>query len=78
MLWNPAKKEIEDWIESKMLSFAREESAGSQFSTKNWVNEYIYSDIHKILFVEFPIVLHEWFSILATWQTNFQRREVIE
>ena len=55
-----------------MLTFAQEESA------ENWVYQYIYTDIHKIFFAYFPIVLHEWFSRLETRQTNFQRREVVE
>ena len=42
------------------------------------MDEYIYSDIHEIFFAEFPIVQHEWLSILATRQTNFQRREMVE
>ena len=45
---------------------------------ESWVDEYIYYDIHEVFFVEFPIILHEWFSRLTTRQTNFQRREVIE
>ena len=47
-------------------------------STENWVDEYIYSDIHEIFFAEFPIILDEWLTRLATRQTNFQRREVVE
>ena len=47
-------------------------------SMENWLDRYIYSDIHEIFFAEFPIVLHEWLSILATRQTNFQRREAVE
>ena len=78
MLWHPIKKEIVDWLESKMLAFVQEESIGSQLSTKNWVDEYIYSDIHEIFFTEFPIVLHDLFSRLATCHKNFQRREAVE
>ena len=78
MLWHPTKNEIEDWMESKTLAFAQEESAGSQLSTENWLNRYIYSDIHEIFFAEFPILLHKWLSILATRKTNFQRREAVE
>ena len=72
------KKEIRDWLESKMLTFAQEESARSRLSAENWLDWYIYSDIHEIFFVEFPIVLHEWLSILETQQTIFQRREEVE
>ena len=42
------------------------------------MDEYIYFDIHEVFFVEFPIVLHEWLSILARWQTNFQRSEAVK
>ena len=45
---------------------------------KNWLDRYLYTDIHKIFFVEFPIVLHEWLSRLATRHTNFQRRQAVE
>ena len=65
-------------MESKTLAFMQKESAGSQLSTENWIYKYIYIDIHEIFFVEFPIVLHEWFSRLVTRQTNFQRREAAE
>ena len=78
MLWHPTKKEIEDWLESKTLAFPQEESARTRLSTENWVDDHIYFEIHEVFFVEFPIILHEWLSILATRQTNFQRREVVE
>ena len=61
-----------------MLAFAQEESARSRLSAKNWVDEYIYSDIHEIFFAEFHIILHEWLSRLERRQTNFQRREGVE
>ena len=60
MVWHPTKEEIEDWMEAKILAFAQEESAGTWFSTEIWLDDYIYSDIHKIFFVEFPVILHEW------------------
>ena len=78
MLWHLTKYEIEDYLRSKTLAFAQEESTGSQLSAEKWVYQYIYTDIHKIFFAEFPIVLHEWLSRLATRQTNFQRREEFE
>ena len=71
MLWHPMKNEIEDWMDSKTLAFTQEESAGTRLSADNWIDEYIYYDIHEILFFEFPILLHEWLSRLATKQTNF-------
>ena len=47
-------------------------------SAKNWLDRYIYSNIHEILFAEFTIVPHEWVTRLVTRQTNFQRGEVVE
>ena len=78
MLWHSMKKKIEDWLDSKMLAFAQEESAGTRLSAKNWVEEYIYYDIHEVLFIEFIVILYEWLKRLATRQTNFQRREAVE
>ena len=78
MLWHPIKKEIEDWMDSKMLALAQEKSKGTWLSTENWVDEYIYLDIHEVFFIEFPIILYEWLTRLVTRQTNFQRREAVE
>ena len=47
-------------------------------STENWVDEYIYYDIHEILFANFPIVLYKWLSRLVTRKKNFQRREAVD
>ena len=47
-------------------------------SIENWIDKYIYSNIHDIFFVKIPILLHEWLSRLATKQTNLQRRETVE
>ena len=38
----------------------------------------MYMDINEIFFVEFPIVLHEWLSILETQKKKIQRRETVE
>ena len=53
------------------MVFAQEESEGTWLSAEIWLDEYIYSNIHEIFFVEFPILLHEWLVGLAAKQTNF-------
>ena len=78
MLWHSMKNEIEDWMDSKTLEFVQEESAGTQLSAENWVDEYIYSNIHEIFLVDIPILLHEWLSRLVTKKTNFHRRDTVE
>ena len=65
-------------MDSKTLAFTQEDSAGTWLRAENWIDKYIYSDIHEIFFAEFPILLHEWLSRLATKQTNLQRRETME
>ena len=71
MLWHLTKKEIGDWLESKMLAFVQYERAGSWLSKENWVDEYIYSDIHEVFFVEFHVILHEWLTRLETRKKKF-------
>ena len=71
MLSHPTRKEIEECLEFKTLAFAQEESTRLWLSTKNWLDRYMYLDINEIFFVKFPIVLHEWLSILATRQIKF-------
>ena len=40
-----------------------------------WLERYLYTDIHEIFFSEFPIVLHEWLSKLATQKKKKIRGE---
>ena len=70
------KEDIEDWMDAKTLAFTKEESAGTRFSAERWLDDYIYSDIHEIFFVDFPILLHEWLVGLASRRTNCQTREI--
>ena len=58
--------------------FAQEESAGTLFNVERWLDEYIYSNIHEIFFVEFFVLLHEWLLGLESRRTNFQTREINE
>ena len=61
-----------------MLAFVQEESARSRLTIENWLDQYLYIDIHEILFAEFPIVLHEWLLRLESRQSNFQIREAVK
>ena len=65
-------------MDAKTLVFAQEESAGTRLSVERWLDEYIYSDIHKIFFAEFPILLHELLVGLASRWANFQTRDISE
>ena len=65
-------------MDFKELEFAREESEESRWNPIDWLGWYIYLDIYKILFYEFPIMLHEWLSKLETQQKIFQGGELKE
>ena len=75
-MWHPMKEEIEDWLDAKKPVFVQEESTGTWFRAERWLDDYIYSNIHKIFFVEFPVLLHEWLVGLASRRTNYQIREI--
>ena len=75
MLWQSTKPQIQDWVDFKALEFTWEERKGFWLNPIEWLGQYLYTDIHEILFSEFPIVLHECFSRLETQQTNFQGGE---
>ena len=57
MFYHPTKPEIQDWVDSKALEFAREESDRSRLNPTKWWERYIYTDIHEILFCEFHVLL---------------------
>ena len=78
MVCQPTKEEIKYWLDAKTLVFAQEESVGTRFNVEIWLDDYIYSDIHEIFFVEFLILLHEWLVGLASRRTNYQTREITE
>ena len=65
-------------MEAKTLAFVEEESGGMRVSAERWLDDYIYSDIHKILFAEFLVLLHKWLVGLASRQTNCQTRDITE
>ena len=63
--WNPTKKELEDWWDLKLHEFAVQENKNSWILEEQWLNRYIFIDIHKIFFVTFLIELYEWITKFA-------------
>ena len=62
-------------MDAKELEFAQKESEGSRWISTEWLEWYIYLDIHEILFFEFPTLLYEWLSKLTTQKKIFQGEE---
>lgn len=59
-MWRPTQKDIEEWLEKKVLEFVVKENINPNCDAKRWLQDYLYSDLHEILFLEFPIILIEW------------------
>ena len=47
MLWHPTNSEAEDWFELKA-----KESEGLRLSPDNWLQQYLYLDVHEKNFTE--------------------------
>ena len=67
--WNPSKEEIEQWVNSKEKEFIERENINPQLSVEDWLQRYIFTDLHEILFATFPSELHAWLSRLAENET---------
>jgi len=69
-MWRPTKKEIETWLKEKALKFVVKENIKLNRDVERWLQDYIYSDLHEILFVELPIILTEWLVRLCEENTT--------
>ena len=67
--WHPSKAEIHKWVESKEKEFAERENINHRLSVEDWLQRYIFIDLHEIFFATFPIELHAWLSRLAKNET---------
>jgi len=60
-------------------------------NVKKWKDDYLYTDMHEIFFVEFPCLLHEWLKTktaskstvwpleLVVWdQAKFERLKLLD
>ena len=57
------------WVESKKKYFAERENINPHVSVEDWLQRYIFTDLHEILFATFPIELHAWLSRLTENET---------
>ena len=70
--WNPTKKEIGDWLDRKIHEFAAQKNKNSWLTKKQWLDRYLYTEIHEIFFFSFPIELYEWITKLADNQGRWK------
>lgn len=68
--WHPSKEEIKNWIESKEKEFAKQENRNPRLSIEDWLQRYVFIDLHEIFFTTFPSKLHAWLLRLAERKTS--------
>ena len=72
MFWRPSVKEIGDWIEATYHKFAEQENKDPRRSSDDFLQRYVFTDIHEIFFGSIHIELHQWISRLTERKTNFK------
>ena len=50
--WHPTKEELNQWVEPKEIKFAKKENKSPGLSTKDWLQKYIFIDLHEIFFCD--------------------------
>jgi hypothetical protein len=63
-LWNPTKEEIETWLRTKELDFSQKDNRNSRLTPRKYLEKYMFNDLHKVFFYDFPHLLQEWIQRL--------------
>lgn len=61
------------WIEQKERAFSQEQHQNPRINTEEWLQRYLFTNLHKIFFVEFLIIFYEWFSKIAEKKNCFKK-----
>jgi hypothetical protein len=48
--WFPSKTKIQKWIEDQERDFVEAQRKNPKLSTEDWLQRYIFTNIHKIFF----------------------------
>ena len=75
--WFPSKIEIQKWIEDQEKDFAEAHNKNPILNLEDWLEKYIFIDIHEILFGGIHQELHEWLARLADTQFEIRPRSPI-
>jgi hypothetical protein len=65
--WFPSKTEIQKWIEDQEKDFAEAQNKNPNLSTEDWLERYIFTDIHEIFFGGIHQELYEWLARLVRY-----------
>ena len=77
-LWHPELSEIDAWFEAKTKEFAEKENRNPNCNTEEWLQKYIYTDVHEIFFATFPLELHSWLAKLAAFNVHVKSDKPME
>jgi hypothetical protein len=72
MFWRSTKKEISKWLKGKEGEFSRKENINPWMSYEQWMQRYVYIELHEIFFDEFPIILTKWLERLVENTGRYQ------
>jgi hypothetical protein len=59
-MWRPTKEEIREWWNTKEIEFAVDQNHNPRINAEEWLQRYVFTDLHEIFFVDFSNVLVEW------------------
>ena len=76
--WHSLKEEIKSWVESREKQITEKENKNPRLSAKDWLQRYIFTDLHEIFFTTFPSELHAWLSRLAENKTSNRSHRPME
>jgi hypothetical protein len=69
--WNPTREEIERWLRTTELEFAQKDNRKPRITPCKYLDKYVFTDLQKVFFCDFPHLLHEWILRLKdTYATN--------
>jgi hypothetical protein len=66
--WFPSKTNIHKWIEDKEKDFVEAQNKNPNLSTEDWLEKYIFTDIHETFFGGIHQEIYEWIARLADTQ----------
>ena len=72
--WFPSKTEIQKWIEDQEKDFAEAQNKNPDLNIEDWLERYIFTNIHKIFFGGIHQELYEWLARLADTQFEIRSR----
>jgi hypothetical protein len=69
--------EIQKWIEYQEKDFIEAQNKNPNLSSENWLEKYIFTDIHEIFFGGIHQEIYEWLDRLANTQFEIRSRLLV-